>query len=233
MYRLDAGDVERLRVRPHVRRFVECAWRLGGYRHLQPLRLRRWAHSLGFRGHCFTKSRRYSTTFTALRQARHEHVLELPARPRATRRSASSARCGSGTTAAGLPNARATRGSPSRAQARARAAAGRARGASHQTGARARRVRREAHVSQIEGRRSTSSRRSEVAERVGLSPETILRYYREGRIPGRRLPGSGAAGALPVERGRGGVGLRSPAHARGCGVITMGARTNRSGRWRR
>ena len=28
-----------------------------------------------------------------------------------------------------------------------------------------------------------------MAERVGLSPDTILRYYREGRIPGRRLPG--------------------------------------------
>ena len=76
MYRLDAMDVERLRVRPHVRRYVECAWRLGGYRHLRALKLRRWAHALGFRGHCFTKSRRYSTTFTALRRARHEHVLE-------------------------------------------------------------------------------------------------------------------------------------------------------------
>jgi excisionase family DNA binding protein len=30
----------------------------------------------------------------------------------------------------------------------------------------------------------------EVAERMGLSPDTILRYYREGRIPGRRLPGT-------------------------------------------
>ena len=58
-----------------MRRFVECAWRLGARRELHPLRLRRWAHQLGFRGHCFTKSRRYSTTFTALRQARHEHVL--------------------------------------------------------------------------------------------------------------------------------------------------------------
>ena len=29
----------------------------------------------------------------------------------------------------------------------------------------------------------------EVAERVGLSADTILRYYREGRIPGRRLQG--------------------------------------------
>jgi hypothetical protein len=59
-----------------VRALVECAWRLGGHRHLEPLRLRRWAHALGFRGHCFTKSRRYSTTFTALREARHEHVLQ-------------------------------------------------------------------------------------------------------------------------------------------------------------
>ena len=30
----------------------------------------------------------------------------------------------------------------------------------------------------------------EVAERVGLSPDTIVRYHREGRIPGRRLQGT-------------------------------------------
>ena len=29
----------------------------------------------------------------------------------------------------------------------------------------------------------------EVADRVGLSADTILRYCRHGRIPGRRLPG--------------------------------------------
>jgi hypothetical protein len=75
MYRLEAADLGRLRVRPHVRRYVETAWRLGGARHLHGLRLRRWAHQLGFRGHCFTKSRRYSTTFVALRRARHEHQL--------------------------------------------------------------------------------------------------------------------------------------------------------------
>ncbi len=69
------SDMARLRVRPHARRLIETAWRLGGSRHLKELRLRKWAHALGFRGHCFTKSRRYSTTFTALRQARHEHVL--------------------------------------------------------------------------------------------------------------------------------------------------------------
>lgn len=73
--RVDAGDLPHLRVREHVRGYVECAWRLGGERHLHALRLRRCAHMLGFRGHCFTKSRRYSTTFTALRRARHEYVL--------------------------------------------------------------------------------------------------------------------------------------------------------------
>lgn len=75
LYRLGGDDIDRLRVRPHVQRLVETAWNLALRRELRPLRLRRWAHSLGFRGHCFTKSRRYSTTFTALRQARHEHVL--------------------------------------------------------------------------------------------------------------------------------------------------------------
>ena len=45
----------------------------------------------------------------------------------------------------------------------------------------------------------------EVAERVGLSPDTVLRYYREGRIPGRRLNGrsgrSGSYGARSRVRG--------------------------------
>jgi hypothetical protein len=34
------------------------------------------AHKLGHRGHCLTKSRRWSTTFQALRQARERHVHE-------------------------------------------------------------------------------------------------------------------------------------------------------------
>ena len=62
-------------MRPHVARMVRCAWDLATRPHLRGLRLRRWAHALGFRGHCFTKSRCYSTTFTRLRQARHEHQL--------------------------------------------------------------------------------------------------------------------------------------------------------------
>jgi hypothetical protein len=39
-------------------------------------RLAHCAHQLGYRGHCLAKSRRYSTTFTALRQAREQHVRE-------------------------------------------------------------------------------------------------------------------------------------------------------------
>jgi hypothetical protein len=74
-HRLSASDLENLRVRPHVQRMVRCSWDLATEPSLRRLRLRRWAHALGFRGHCFTKSRRYSTTFGRLRQARHEHVL--------------------------------------------------------------------------------------------------------------------------------------------------------------
>jgi hypothetical protein len=37
-------------------------------------RLAKCAHALGYRGHCLTKSRQYSTTFAALRQDRARHV---------------------------------------------------------------------------------------------------------------------------------------------------------------
>ncbi|MEW2291782.1 replication initiator [Streptomyces sp. NPDC006743] len=41
------------------------------------LRLRSWAHSLGYRGHILTKSRRYSTTYGALREERTDHRRAL------------------------------------------------------------------------------------------------------------------------------------------------------------
>ena len=74
VHRLDASDLPGLSVREHIRGYVEAAWRLGGDPRLEHLRLRRWAHALAFRGHCFTKSRCYSTTFTALRRARAEYA---------------------------------------------------------------------------------------------------------------------------------------------------------------
>jgi hypothetical protein len=60
------------RLSAHLARLVRTAWELGGRTELQHLRLRPWAHTLGFRGHWLTKSRAYSTTFAALRSARHD-----------------------------------------------------------------------------------------------------------------------------------------------------------------
>jgi hypothetical protein len=69
--RLDADNLEHLDGLPaHVAELVRAAWELGGRPELEGLRLRAWAHMLGFRGHWSTKSRRYSTTMGALRRAR-------------------------------------------------------------------------------------------------------------------------------------------------------------------
>jgi hypothetical protein len=69
--RLGADDLEHLDGLPaHVAELVRACWELGGREELEGLRLRAWAHMLGFRGHWSTKSRRYSTTMTVLRRAR-------------------------------------------------------------------------------------------------------------------------------------------------------------------
>ncbi|MGH9122494.1 MAG: replication initiator, partial [Acidimicrobiales bacterium] len=72
--RLKADDLRGLDgdLSPHLARMVRTAWELGGRPELEHLRLRAWAHTLGFRGHWLTKSRRYSTTFAALRTCRRE-----------------------------------------------------------------------------------------------------------------------------------------------------------------
>ncbi|MFE5682683.1 replication initiator protein RepSA [Streptomyces sp. NPDC056512] len=55
----------------HTRSLIEACWDLDA---AYPDRmLARWAHMLGFRGHFSTKSRRYSTTLGALRQARADY----------------------------------------------------------------------------------------------------------------------------------------------------------------
>jgi hypothetical protein len=69
--RIGADDLDHLDKLPtHVAELVRAAWELGARPELEGLRLRAWAHMLGFRGHWSTKSRRYSTTFTVLRRAR-------------------------------------------------------------------------------------------------------------------------------------------------------------------
>ncbi|MEU6604968.1 replication initiator [Streptomyces shenzhenensis] len=67
-----AAELAQLDISDHARRLIRTAWTLGARKDLEELRLRAWAHMLGFRGHFSTKSRRYSTTLGALRDARAE-----------------------------------------------------------------------------------------------------------------------------------------------------------------
>jgi hypothetical protein len=69
-----AHELRDLPCREHARRLITSAWRLGDHEHVDEKRMRRWAHQFGFGGHCFTKSRRFSTTFKALREARAAHA---------------------------------------------------------------------------------------------------------------------------------------------------------------
>jgi hypothetical protein len=66
-------------VTAHARRLVATCWQLGALTKLAALRLRAWAHLLGFRGHTPTRSRRYSTTLAALRAERAEYQAALSA----------------------------------------------------------------------------------------------------------------------------------------------------------
>ncbi|MEV4908851.1 replication initiator, partial [Streptomyces albidoflavus] len=54
----------------HARRLIHTAWHLATKRRHAHLRLRQWAHMLGFRGHFSTRTRRYSTTLAHLRAER-------------------------------------------------------------------------------------------------------------------------------------------------------------------
>ena len=73
-------DIESAAVSEHVRTLMRTCWRLGGLPEYAPLRLRDWAHTLGYRGHILTKSRAYSTTYAALRaeRAHHQGHTDLP-----------------------------------------------------------------------------------------------------------------------------------------------------------
>ncbi|MCC9739729.1 replication initiator [Streptomyces sp. MNU89] len=68
-----AEEVRTAPVSAHVRALMGTCWRLGGLPELEPLRLRAWTHTLGYRGHILTKSRAYSTTYAALRAERAQH----------------------------------------------------------------------------------------------------------------------------------------------------------------
>jgi hypothetical protein len=68
---ITATAARQLGLSPHVARIIETCEQLAAT--VDGLaRLLRWTHMLGFRGHVFTKSRRFSTTFGRLRSARSE-----------------------------------------------------------------------------------------------------------------------------------------------------------------
>ena len=71
------ADLDHPGVTAHARTLVETCWHLGAMPELAALRLRAWAHLLGFRGHTSTRSRRYSTTLAALRAERAEYQAAI------------------------------------------------------------------------------------------------------------------------------------------------------------
>ncbi|MGW7166405.1 replication initiator [Streptomyces sp. NPDC054884] len=62
----------------HARRMIRTAWHLATQAQHAHLRLRQWAHMLGFRGHFSTRTRHYSTTLAHLRA---EHATWRTGRP--------------------------------------------------------------------------------------------------------------------------------------------------------
>jgi hypothetical protein len=74
-HRISAGDLEKLDVPAHVAEIVRACFELAARPSLERLRLRKWAHMLGFGGHFSTKSRRYSTTLGTLRRARVAYAV--------------------------------------------------------------------------------------------------------------------------------------------------------------
>ena len=74
-HRIVEDDLNDLDVPAHVDELVRACFELGSRPSLVRLRLREWAHMLGFGGHFSTKSRRYSTTLGALRRARVVYAI--------------------------------------------------------------------------------------------------------------------------------------------------------------
>ncbi|MFC9393791.1 replication initiator [Streptomyces sp. NPDC057027] len=65
-----AEPIKDLPIQQHVRQMIRTAWALGHLPEFAHLKLWKWAHMLGFRGHFSSKSRAYSTTLGALRDVR-------------------------------------------------------------------------------------------------------------------------------------------------------------------
>jgi hypothetical protein len=70
------SQIATLDVSEHARRMIWTCFTLADLPKYRDLRLRKWAHMLGYRGHFSSKSRRYSVTLTELRQARADYAAQ-------------------------------------------------------------------------------------------------------------------------------------------------------------
>ncbi len=68
-----SAEIAVLACSQHYKQLIATTWALGKNPATAQLGLNRWTHTLGYRGHFLTKSRRYSVTFTALRRARIDY----------------------------------------------------------------------------------------------------------------------------------------------------------------
>jgi Replication initiator protein, pSAM2 len=66
------ADLDDWNVTAHVRRLIIACWQLGNRDEYADLKLARWAHQLGYRGHFSTRSRRYSVTLASRRAERQQ-----------------------------------------------------------------------------------------------------------------------------------------------------------------
>ncbi|MGW2126834.1 replication initiator [Streptomyces sp. NPDC001758] len=64
------AELHKYDITDHARRVIHTAWHLATNSQHAHLRLRQWAHMLGFRGHFSTRTRHYSTTLAHLRAER-------------------------------------------------------------------------------------------------------------------------------------------------------------------
>jgi hypothetical protein len=70
-----AADIAVLACSQHSKQLIATTWALGKDPAAAVLGLNRWTHTLGYRSHFLTKSRRYSVTFTALRRTRIDYGI--------------------------------------------------------------------------------------------------------------------------------------------------------------
>ncbi len=68
-----ATEISALACNQHYKQLITTTWALGKDPAAASPGLNRWTHTLGYRGHFLTKSRRYSVTFTSLRRARIDY----------------------------------------------------------------------------------------------------------------------------------------------------------------